>query len=581
MSRIRSALRRRMARQLPREGGFTLVELVLACGIMAFVLASLAYTGTMAFADAALSRNRQTATGLANQALEQVRALPWNTLTLGLSTSDLQSGSDSAITASGGAYRYGGERIPNSATASTAPLSPHLATTTIDHVAYTVAVYVTYYNDLTTNNAYRVTARASWSSSLRAGTQKFVQTQTVMYADCSGSSTQAATHPYCAPVQPFLYGNSEISDGVITISAHDPSAGGISGVSFDEATMWLPTEASNMQIEQIRSVAAAVRTSGVTFTPTGGTASTLGKQVVVVGSDTDPGSSKPEYVSTSTPAQTSSSLSASGNGNSLVMTSSGGDTATATATVLSTATNACGNDANPSVDQLDSLPCGNGTTIQGGTMSAQMTLSGLGAATLASIANPSVGSAAHTNRDTAPQPSSCTATSADGCVRASHRASVGSVRIGGLPAALSAVAPAGFDYLIKLDNFTRTVTSEAGYGNANPNVTNGGTILYWNGLGYTSLEVASGTSASIPVTSITVTNGLTSTTLSIGGTVRTGGTTSGPCASPCPSAIAQAESPIVGDIRYTVVVAGTTVADLDIHIDLGTLLARAEYSPGA
>jgi hypothetical protein len=38
---------------------------------------------------------------------------------------------------------------------------------------------------------------------------------------------------------------------------------------------------------------------------------------------------------------------------------------------------------------------------------------------------------------------------------------------------------------------------------------------------------------------------------------------------------------MVGDIRYTVVVGGTTVADLLIHIDLGTLTAHAEYTPGA
>jgi len=214
-------------------------------------------------------------------------------------------------------------------------------------------------------------------------------------------------------------------------------------------------------------------------------------------------------------------------------------------------------------------------------MSAQLNLNGLGSAVLASVGSTSSGAAADTNFDAAPQTASCTATSGDGCIHASHRAAVGSLRIGGLVSALSALAPVGFDYLVKLDNYTRTVTAEAGVGNANPSVTSTGTIQYWNGTAYSSVAVAAGSSVSLPLSSVTVTSGLTSTTISIGGTIRTGGTTSGACASPCANAQAEAESPIVGDIRYTVIVGGTTVADLLIHIDLGTITAHAEYTSGA
>jgi hypothetical protein len=48
-----------------------------------------------------------------------------------------------------------------------------------------------------------------------------------------------------------------------------------------------------------------------------------------------------------------------------------------------------------------------------------------------------------------------------------------------------------------------------------------------------------------------------------------------------PDATATAESPIVGDITYTVVVGGSTVANVTIHIDLGTLTAHAKYTSGA
>jgi hypothetical protein len=146
--------------------------------------------------------------------------------------------------------------------------------------------------------------------------------------------------------------------------------------------------------------------------------------------------------------------------------------------------------------------------------------------------------------------------------------------------ALSSLAPLGFDYLVKIDNYSRTATAEAGVGNANPAVTSTGTIQYWNGSAYSSLAIAAGSSVSLPLASVTVSSGLTSTTLSIGGTIRTGGTTSGACASPCADAEAEAESPVVGDIRYTVIVGGSTVADLLIHIDLGTITSHAEYTSG-
>jgi hypothetical protein len=236
---------------------------------------------------------------------------------------------------------------------------------------------------------------------------------------------------------------------------------------------------------------------------------------------------------------------------------------------------------------VDSLPCGNGTARQAGSMSAQLNLNSLGSATLASIASPGADNIAHTNRDIAPQASSCTLTSGDGCIRASHVQRVGSIRIGALPAALSALGPVGFTSLLKIDGYNRKVTAEAGYGNANPSVTDAsggtsmGTVAYWNGVGYTTLNIGTGASATIPLSSVVVTNGLTSTTISIGGSVRSGATSAAACASPCAASTAQAESPVVSDIRYTVVVGGVTVADLNIHVDLGTLLAHAEYTPGA
>jgi hypothetical protein len=425
-------------------------------------------------------------------------------------------------------------------------------------------------------------------SSLRgSGVQKFVDAQTIVYSPTGAGCSSTATHPFAAPCQPFFYGTSEMGDGAITITPTIGSSG-ISCLDLSKLELLLPTQDTHMQLEQIETVNATARTSGVELTKSDGTVTSLGQQTVAAYSDSDPSQPKPVYQTATTgTGAASSTASLSGCSNALTGTSSGADTATATATVLSTTTNVCQNSAVSPASMIDSLPCGNGKTTQGGSMSATMNLSGVGAANLTSISTPSTGSAGDTNFDAVPQTASCTTTSGDGCVHVGHRSAVGNVRIGGLAASMSALAPAGFDYLIKLDSFSRTVTAEAGVGNANPSVSSSGTISYWNAAlnggvgGYSTLTVASGSTATIPLSSLTVNNGATGTTLNMSGVVRTGGTTSGACASPCGDASATAESPIVGDITYTVVVSGTTVANVTIHIDLGTLTAHAKYTSGA
>jgi len=582
MTRQTIALRWLRQRHADDEAGFTLLELVLACGVLALVLASLAYTGTMAFADAAISRHRTTASNLANEAIEQVRALPYNKVALGLSTTDIATSGDAAITSVGGVYRFDGERIPNGNNEAVAPLVPHRASRLLDDMTYTVSAYVTYLDDDVNSRALRVTVRVSWDSPLRAGVQKFVDTQTVVYSPTGGTGGcgSNATHPFAAPCQPFLYSNTSSGEGAISFSAFAGTA--IAGVDLGEATLYLPTQDTNMSIEQVQAASATARTSGVRLRRlSDGSDQTSGRSLADAATDSDPSQPKPPHDSATVGPQASATIQLSGSGNSIQLTSAAGESATARATMAAGGTNTCPSNANPAVDQIDLQPCANATSVPGGAMTAQLNLNSLGSAILASFAGATTSSSGFSNRDIVPQATSCTTTSEDGCIHASQRGSIGTLNIGGLPAGLSTLAPLGFNYLVKLSGFSRTVTAEAGYGNADPSVTNAGTIQYWNGLGYTTVAVASGASATIPVANLVVSDGISSTTIGMTATVRSGGTTSGPCASPCASAEARAESPIVGDIRYTVVIGGVTVVDLNIHIDLGTLLARAEYQPGA
>src|SRR5919204_5702606 len=108
-------MRRLSARIRGEESGFTLVELMVAIGVILVSLIALAYTAGLAFTDEALARQRQSATGLASQAVEQARALPFDTLAKGLSSnaaSDATVSTDTAITTCGTDKCYNGEPIP-------------------------------------------------------------------------------------------------------------------------------------------------------------------------------------------------------------------------------------------------------------------------------------------------------------------------------------------------------------------------------------------------------------------------------------------------------------------------------------
>src|SRR5438128_1451481 len=152
MGSLTNAFLRRLRSRMRSEGGFTLIELMVAVGIMLVALLALAYTATIGFSDIALARQRQVASGLANQTIEQMRALPFDVVKKGLGNTDLSSGSDPNITACGVNYCYGGEQIPRGANPNVVPLVPHTQTIVVGPTTYTVKAYVTYYNNVTTNN---------------------------------------------------------------------------------------------------------------------------------------------------------------------------------------------------------------------------------------------------------------------------------------------------------------------------------------------------------------------------------------------------------------------------------------------
>ncbi|MEX2458753.1 MAG: prepilin-type N-terminal cleavage/methylation domain-containing protein, partial [Actinomycetota bacterium] len=290
-------LRRRLRSE---ERGFTLVELMVAQGIILVSLLSLAYTATVGFTDIALARQRQGATGLANRLVEQVRALPFDVLKSGLSNSDatIVLGSEEGLASSGcgttsnlcyqsiPSAPY--EGIPRGDNAPVEPLNPHRATRTIGSTSYTRYVYVTYYNNDRTLNAYRVTVVVAWTPPQRFGARDSVMAQTVAYSPSGCTST--ATHPFAAPCQPFVYGNAQIPQGSIAMTGTPNTApNGVRGLDdFERAVIFLPNLAVSGQTEQITAVSARATTSGIELKRRNLAGQLNGQTVLTSAADNDP-----------------------------------------------------------------------------------------------------------------------------------------------------------------------------------------------------------------------------------------------------------------------------------------------------
>jgi Tfp pilus assembly protein PilV len=597
---MRSWLDRRRAGARPAgEGGFTIVELMVAVGVMFAGLTALAYTATVAFSDIGTARQRQAAHGLLNQTMEQVRALPFDTLAAGVDNAD--AAADTAnITVSGSTYTYKGnnETMPHGVLpAQVTPLFPHVRSgIKVGPTTYTVAVYPTYLAG-SNQTAFRVTTVVTWPKLVRGSGPGRVEGQTIVYSPEGCLST--ATHPFSAPCQPFSYAAAAVQPGGATLT------GTIQGINLVKATTHLGESTSNMQLEQVTAMQGYARTPGFTLSVLGVADQTSGLSQVTTRATSGTGQPGSDYdAKTVTTPGTPTVLSVLGSQNLLeLFPDVGGDTASSVSTISSTATNAC---ADPqSSNQLDSQPCGNGVTRQSGDLTMQLSLStgsaqiGSGPAQLITIRRAVRDSASYTNRDAAPGTTACPATSGDGCVHAEAQRSIGRVRVTGLPVGMEPVSGAsawalGCRCLLELSNYADAVEAEAGGGSDPPAVTVTGAdpsesptpvLKYWNGTGYTSVTEFTGAPQTFSVPSVTAVEG--STTITIGANlVRTGGTstssTTGSAGTACPatchtSGDARANSPLIADITYSVVTGSAVIADLRFAVDLGPALAKVSY----
>ncbi len=470
MKNIGALRRGLLARIHGDERGFTLIEVMVAITIMFALLLALAYTATLGFTYESLGRQKQTATGIADQIMEQARGLAWDKIVAGHRSSDL-SGDANLVTGcagdAAGVYRFksctagstpgSGEKVVASAAACpvgtpdcVSPLVRHQGTITQNSIPFNWRTYDTNNCPPPSGcsgiaNPYRVTVMVTWTGG-RAAPNKIVQVQSLFWSPSGCRST--ATHPFAAPCQPFFFGTATVPKGEINIT------GSVVGTSFQSGDLFASGVQSSVQQEQLSQAQGSFTQSGVSLVDDSGTHTAGGTVVDTSAADTDPGTTSGTWSTAGCPTTVTCSggliiASSSVVGNDVRLNAPSGETA------LSDSTSAAGggNICPPPTDtaQTDGKPCGGSRIQQGGTLSATLRLNGttpvLGNATLAQILQaaslPNKTFADRIQYNQTPAGLVCApVVNSDGCIEEQATRNLGTVSVGGLPSGLT--APAGW-----------------------------------------------------------------------------------------------------------------------------------------
>jgi hypothetical protein len=606
--------RQRLSRRGAEEGGFAFIEVVVACTVLFVASFAVGSQLDTQFVSISSSEAQQAGAGLLNQAMEEVRGLPYTFVSTGLSLSDATTTSDPYLSIVGQTCKTNNtsiwptaEVVPCAAPSneSQPPFAPHISHPVEDGITFSVATYpsIDAADTGTGPNVYRVTAVVSWGTP-QPGPNRLVA-QTLVFSAASGCLAQN-NHPFAAPCQPFLYGVTATGGGYINITPQAGSADPpILGDSFDSVELLFVSASAADEIEQVSTVLGTTQTSGGSISSSGDT-QTSGWSRASATADNDPGTShnlssppangSPIVVSNSSP----STITAAGTGeyaNSISVVPGSADSGGTVATAVAGANPAC-KDLGGST-QMSNLPCANSSATQGGTAaSVLMSLfagsSSLGSTPLASVAAQSASypDEGFVGRYTASNSPYCSGTSGDGCVHAAAEEALGTIELAGLPSQVvsDGAAPAGWgtataqcpagNYLLAVTNFSASATSESGVASASPSVSvpvAGAPTPYvcsWSGTGYTATPITWGATApaisfpSVSVTDASVASGPVTVTitpsLQLEPTATSTSTNTG-CASVC-TASAGVPSPVEGDISSVVQ-----------HLHLGDLLAATSY----
>lgn len=582
---LRRTLTRRIRARLRGERGFTIVETVVALGVIFASLSVVAYTVTTGLNYIAYSRERIQATGFANEVIEQIRSLPFSNIKRGLNASELPT--DPNIVLCSGTYRFetcGGDAIVSSTYAggsSVEWLVPHTGTQDLESLQVDWSTYVT--NEDVASEAYTVTVLVSWqgTGALPNASGNVVRVQSKFWSPTGCVSS--ALHPFAAPCQPFFYGLAEVPQAKFTVTG-DLHQG---FVSFTNATVSLGGASATGQQEQLSNLAASVDASAVSLNGTSGGGTTL-----AAGADDD-SSSADGSTGGGTLGANSASMSALNtdccNEMGIRLTVPSGDLGGVGVSTQAKATDpyACPPDGTA---ETDSMACAGARFRQGGAITAELpfthVVSGLGPANLLRVAAPAATyTTAVAERDAV--------TGYDGLMDVRASRTFGTIQIGGFPTSgmtaptgMSTTATNDTNYCLRISGFTSNASLFVGPRTAtNPSASVAGTLFYYNGAGYSSKTLTDATLSTLSVncSSTQTVSGKTVTwqvSVAAGG-ITPGSTTTSQTTDPGDAqtrseAVATTTPPSL-TVRYVLTVNGVIEDDLTLTTAFGSLRAQGVY----
>ena len=590
--RIRQALDRRAR----GEAGFTLIEVIVAMALTLVLMTAVLGVLVSSLKSVTLAHQRQNATSLTTQAIEQLRALDYSSVTTDLKTTGPYPMSPGLQYVTGGAFPVfqpaavlPGISEPLIVNQYSAKIE-NPSQTTIDGVKYLVQVYVTAPAAAAGGQQlFNLTVITSWKSSVSQGTRVVSQRSTLFSP--AGCLT-AADHPFSGPCQAAYVADAGQSLGGFTLSA-DAGSGSITGFNGSMLSLALPVLSANLTMEQSANAKGMVATGeGRATTSSQTTVGGIGGTVSVT-SDPSAGSAQTQTAST---VQSAGEVSLTGTLGSLVAHAPGGTGGTTSAAIFADST-LC-QDGTQAIVGLATGPSGalrpcvsssvnpvssNGyLSLRTGSQDALLVSQGSGSfvsrAVAANLGSSIIGTACDGST-----PTILTGT----CARAAAYRSVGTVTV--LDPTGAATLPAWSQGLFYVDGLSDTAYSESGKGARGPGFpgytpyTRTGALHYWDGSTYQTVQLSTfatpGTASSYTVPEVTLTypDGLVvkaSGTIVVNHVAQSNVASAG-CTTTCTSSV-DGSSAVRALITFTAT-RGADSSTFGLAADLGGLIASTSF----
>ncbi len=268
------------------------------------------------------SKQRQAATGLATQVMEQLRAQPYDDVTQPDGT--VLAADPNII---GGRFKPAAlpgvdeELVVNALSPSVQTVQPEGGS---DSANYVVRRYITKPPvGSQGEQAFNVTVIVEWSSNASRGARTTVERSTLYSAD---GCLSTATRPFSGPCQAYFTAQSGQAAAAFTVTG--AGGGDIEGLDGSKLVLGLPILSTNLLLEQTTSASGSVATtSGLRSRASGD--DVTGGQPATVAVDSDPSSTTNQTQTLSTATQPSGALSLTGDAGTMSVRPLGSDTGTA------------------------------------------------------------------------------------------------------------------------------------------------------------------------------------------------------------------------------------------------------------